>query len=210
MKCDIVLNKDALALNIKKALGDFLKLPGKNDLIIIFLSGHGAKDADGDLYFIPHDGILNDPLNTGIELRWLRKTIGNLGPTQKVLVWLDMCHAGAYGESSSTEKGNKPSAGEIVKALYKGQGTAVMASSTGMESSHEDASFGGGHGAFTWAILEGISGKADADSNGVITVFELQEYVSKRVPELTYPKKQTPLIPELKSFMNFPIVKVKE
>ena len=36
----------------------------------------------------------------------------------------------------------------------------------------------GGHSVFTWALLEGLQGKADLDGNGVITASELGAYVS--------------------------------
>ena len=43
----------------------------------------------------------------------------------------------------------------------------------------------GGHGAFTFALLEGLSGKADRNGNGTVEVRELADYVEERLPEIT-------------------------
>jgi len=42
-----------------------------------------------------------------------------------------------------------------------------------------------GHGVFTYYLLEGLRGKADLDGDGIITVDEAYNYVSKKVPEVT-------------------------
>ncbi len=42
-----------------------------------------------------------------------------------------------------------------------------------------------GHGVFTYYLLEGLRGKADLDRDGIITVDEAYNYVSKKVPEAT-------------------------
>jgi uncharacterized caspase-like protein len=41
------------------------------------------------------------------------------------------------------------------------------------------------HGIFTYFLLEGLRGKADADQDGVVTVDEAYAYVSKHVPQAT-------------------------
>jgi uncharacterized caspase-like protein len=43
----------------------------------------------------------------------------------------------------------------------------------------------GGHGAFTFALLEGLRGKADRNGNGTVEVRELADYVEERLPEIT-------------------------
>jgi uncharacterized caspase-like protein len=41
------------------------------------------------------------------------------------------------------------------------------------------------HGLFTHAVLEGLSGAADADADGYVTLRELSVYIEKTVPELS-------------------------
>ena len=71
-------------------------------------------------------------------------------------------------------------------------GLVVLASSTGKQFSLEDASWG--NGAFTKALVEGLSGQADLKKRGRITHKMLDFYVSDRVDELTK-GKQTPVNP---------------
>src|SRR5439155_8624449 len=52
----------------------------------------------------------------------------------------------------------------------------------------------GGHSVFTWALLQGLDGKADLDGNGVITASELGSYISPIVAQFA---KQTPSVGNL-------------
>jgi uncharacterized caspase-like protein len=54
-----------------------------------------------------------------------------------------------------------------------------------------------GHGAFTFALLDGLSGKADGGSSpdGKITVKKLEAFISDMVPELTRQYRGTPQSP---------------
>jgi len=66
---------------------------------------------------------------------------------------------------------------------YAGKGQrAVLTASNISESSHEDAKWGGGHGVFTYFLLEGLKGKADRNHDGTVTAGELFDYVMEQVP----------------------------
>jgi uncharacterized caspase-like protein len=53
----------------------------------------------------------------------------------------------------------------------------VFTSCEGYEVSRESDKWGGGHGIFTWALLDGLNGKADADNDGIVSLGELLDYV---------------------------------
>ena len=75
----------------------------------------------------------------------------------------------------------------------------VFASSSGSDLSYEDESFGGGHGAFTAALLEGLTGMADSrvgNRDGFNSLREIVIFTSSRVPEMTEGQQQ-PQIPAL-------------
>jgi hypothetical protein len=59
----------------------------------------------------------------------------------------------------------------------------VIASSSGRYSSFEDDNYK--NGVFTYALLEGIGGKADLNNDKHVTIMELKEYLVFRVDELT-------------------------
>ena len=51
--------------------------------------------------------------------------------------------------------------------------------------SQEDQRWGGGHGVFTYDLLEGLNGHADADQDRIVTLGELFEFVRDRVQRET-------------------------
>jgi tetratricopeptide (TPR) repeat protein len=53
------------------------------------------------------------------------------------------------------------------------------------ERSFEDERWGGGHGVFTYSLLEGLRGKAERDPDGMIRIPEVAEYLASRVPNET-------------------------
>jgi len=75
--------------------------------------------------------------------------------------------------------------------LRRGSGATILSSSAGAEYALESSEQQ--NGLFTYAVLEALDGKKDADTNkdGSIQMSELGEYVKKRVSELTN-NKQTP------------------
>jgi uncharacterized caspase-like protein len=66
----------------------------------------------------------------------------------------------------------------------KGQ-RAVITASDISESSFEDAKWGDGHGVFTYYLLRGLKGEADANHDGVVTAGELFNYLERSVRQAT-------------------------
>ena len=64
------------------------------------------------------------------------------------------------------------------------------------------------HGAFTYALIEGIKGKADLIKNNKISMKELDAYVSATVPKITN-GAQHPITNTPDGYVNFPVVIVK-
>ena len=85
-------------------------------------------------------------------------------------------------------------------------GVVVFAASTGQQLSAEDPAWG--NGAFTKALLEGLSGKADYSKRGVVTINALDLYIAERVAELTR-NQQTPTTAKPLTIANFPIAAVR-
>jgi len=136
------------------------------------------------------DNILTD------ALRWtdFEDTVKILKQnTDKVIILADTCHAGALKVStraigSSEELLNALKLFEGVEGFYR------LAASKPGEESVEKETFrlpgeSMGHGAFTYAVLKGILGDADADGDGLVYISELFRYVDKTVPKLTRGKQ---------------------
>jgi hypothetical protein len=202
-------NADATVRNIKLEMNRFLKEASSQDMVIIFLAGHGVVGADQELYFVAHDSIASpSEAYTGLELRDFSDFLERRPPTQKAVFLMDICHAGAFGNASK-QRGGAMTTEDAIKMMEEGTGTVVLASSTGRESSLEDPKWRGGHGAFTAALLDGLEGHADAtegDADGFVSLLELASFVSRQVPKMT-DGAQHPTMPRMENVRDFPVSK---
>lgn len=191
--------------SIRIGMNDFLRQASAEDVIVIFVAGHGVQDNEQRLFLATHEADVQRPY-TGMEVSKFRDFLDARPINQKAVFLMDICHAGTAGP----RRRGRITAEDAVQALAEGTGTIVVASSTGAQSSLEDASFGGGHGAFTAALLEGLKGKADADAgdgNGYVSIQELISYASRRVPQMTQ-GAQHPTVPRMDNVRDFPLGRV--
>lgn len=177
----VLTNEDVTRQTIMEGLTRFLGQAGPDDVAMLFIAGHGVRDlASGSYYFLPHPANADTLLSDGLRmsdfdelLRLVRRNVGS------VIVMLDTCHSGALGIPTK----RMVSADEMAAQVTTGEGFFLLAATKPGEESKEQS--GLGHGAFTFAALEGIRGSADADGDGSLTVSELFAYVARRVPALT-------------------------
>jgi hypothetical protein len=186
---------------VRAALTDFLPKAGPDDLIFIYLAGHGGPDPDApqNLYFVLHDTKLADMPSTALPMTELEDVIARQVRARRVVAFIDTCHsAGLGGEKPTATRGLENNLINLYASkLFKETGHAVITASDVNEVSREDARWGGGHGAFTWALLEGLRGAADIDADRYVTAGELFGYVSGRVRELTRLKQNPQALPDL-------------
>jgi uncharacterized caspase-like protein len=184
----LLLNADGTRENILDAMSRFLGMASYNDLVLIFIAGHGVKDRQtGSYYFVTHDATPDSLMTRG--LLWstfdeAHKRLAN--NVSKVMLWLDTCHAGAMNVAMRGLEAGE----DLSLALRSAEGTYILTASKPGENSEEDESFRlaheqAGHGAFTYSLLDGLAGKADMDGDRSISVSELSSYVAKKVPRLT-------------------------
>jgi uncharacterized caspase-like protein len=82
---------------------------------------------------------------------------------------------------------------EFIEQVYlQARGVAVLASCQATEVSWEDDALG--HGVFSSAVLEGLSGLADRDGKGLVSAQDLNRFVRDRVAKWCRANKkiQTP------------------
>jgi uncharacterized caspase-like protein len=70
---------------------------------------------------------------------------------------------------------------KFFERISKGKGRVIISACSANEISKEDDDLK--HGIFSYYLLEGLKGKADRDSDGIITVGELFSFLSRKVPE---------------------------
>lgn len=169
---------------------------GQGDKLFIYLAGHGdAIDEDQYFFLGPDckpDGDKNNYLVSGaIQLFNLKKKIAN--ETAKgvdVIFIMDACRTNEL-------PGGTPGQNFLNTAISQKKAGEIMMLATGAgQVSLEDASIGNGHGLFTWYLVDGLTGMADAGTTDRrISFSEIQSYVEKNVPSLAlqrFRRKQEP------------------
>ncbi len=184
----LLANEAATTTGVRKALFSFLKSAIREDLVIVYFSGHGAADPDrpNNLYLLTYDTDPNDISGTAFPMDDVKKALANTIEAQRVVVLADACHSGGVANAAGA-KGVR--VGEQNEAMNKywaelsktAPGRIIFTSSDRGEISQESEKWGGGHGIFTWALLEGLRGAADSDKNGVVTVGEAIRYTDEQV-----------------------------
>ncbi|MFO1297061.1 MAG: caspase family protein [Rubrivivax sp.] len=150
------------------------------DTAMLFIAGHGVNDAQGQYFFMPHDAQQHERLlSTGVPQAAIVSTLAQI--RGRTLMFIDTCFAGnALGALHKAPKKTE----RLINDLSASEnGVVVFASSTGQEESLEKESWG--NGAFTKALLEGLSGRADFMRAGRITYAALNLFVSEEVSRLT-------------------------
>jgi hypothetical protein len=179
VKVKTLINEQANAESVRLELNRFVRSATEQDVVVVFLAGHGVLDETNTLYFLTYDAKPDEPF-TGIDMGVVHDILSKRPPRQKAIVMLDICHAGAMGATRGVTVG---ASDDAIRQLSTGAGIKVMTASTAKELSQESAGFGGGHGAFSWAVVEGLRGGA-ADGS-FVTVMSLERYVALRVQTIT-------------------------
>jgi uncharacterized caspase-like protein len=177
----LLTNEQVTRASIFSGIERFLGQAGPDDVAAIFIAGHGVQDrATGSYYFLPHPATAENLLTEGLRmsdfdemLRVLRRNV------RRVVVMLDTCHAGALRLPSRAVL----SADDLATQVSVAEGLFLLAAAKPGEESKEKADLG--HGAFTYALLEGLRGAADGDGDGLMSVSDLFGYVARHVPRLT-------------------------
>ena len=193
----VLTDKAAGRGEILDGLDWILRAATSNDVAMVFLSGHGENDDYGDYYYLPRDFETDKLRRTAIPYYEIKKTVTNIAG--KALLFIDTCHSGnVLGKRRSVADIDR-----IVNELISAEnGVVVFASSTGRQYSLEDSRWN--NGAFTKALVEGLSGQAAYQGGSRITVNMLKVYVAERVKDLTGGiQAATTAIPE--TVPDFPI-----
>lgn len=178
---------------IQEAIGDFFidKMP--DDLLLLYISCHGLKDPDGNLYFAARNTDLRRLSYTSIPAAYIANNI-KASRSRRILVVIDACFSGAFPHEIGFKGTDSVDLAKLGVADASGRGRAILTATSSIEYAFE-----GDHrldrtpspSKFTEIIVRGLqTGAADADNDGVVTVSDLHAYVTKEVADL--PNAQTP------------------
>lgn len=197
-----LFDEEVTVQSMRQTLGTWLrKKAGTNDTVFIYFAGHGAPEpdtgsGDGDgfeKYLLATDADPNDLYSTALPMKEVAEIFARLS-AERVVFIVDSCFSGASGGRTLLAKqGARATLSEhFLERVTEGKGRVILSASRANEVSMEDAKYGGGHGVFTYYLLEGLKGKADYSLDGLVDAEEIYRYVSDKVPAETA-RRQTPV-----------------
>jgi hypothetical protein len=210
-KVKLLNNQDATYQGIRTALFSFLASTQPEDLVFIFLAGHGVQDTvnPDNFYFLAQDSDIQNLGGTAIPMWDLGNVMDYTIRSERILVFADTCHSGAaLDRGGPKDVASLNFFNKYLEVLAKKKGRLVVTASQAHESSLESSKLA--HGVFTNALLAGLGGAADSRPvDGVVTTGELIDFVRQKVPEDTA-GEQHPSYSEQSFDMSLPLAYVKQ
>jgi len=153
---------------------------GKDDFVLLFLVGHGVKDADRKLHFAAtNTKKVGDKLitTTAIAASDVSRWMGGSKAKRQIVI-LNCCFSGAFGDLVPMDEG----AIDVDEAIWA-EGRVVMTSTSSMNYAFERL-IGGELSVYGHYLEEGLrTGAAAATDSDEITIDRLHRYVSRKVQE---------------------------
>jgi hypothetical protein len=182
----ILVNRRAHRVN--QVIEAFFDDRGRDDLLLLYFSGHGVKDEDGKLYFATPDTKRNRLMSTAVSASFINDLMRRTRSRRQVLL-LDCCFSGAFAKGMIAKSGGAVGSSIGTSDYFQGRGRVVLTASDAMQYAFEEDELveeGAVKSIFTSAIVDGIeSWKADRDKDDRISITELYDYVDSYVHERT-------------------------
>jgi hypothetical protein len=182
-----VLNNEP-AQEVRLAIEDFFADRDRSDTLLLHFSGHGMKNAAGELFLAAADTRPSRLASTAVGSDFLSRQMAD-SRAERIVLLLDCCYGGAFPRGMVVRADSEAQVLEAFAAQSEvagGKGRAVVTASSAMEYSFEEGDLtpgsGGTPSVFTSALVEGLeSGEADTDGDGWVGLHELFEFVSNTV-----------------------------
>jgi formylglycine-generating enzyme required for sulfatase activity/uncharacterized caspase-like protein len=161
------------------------------DLLLLYFSGHGVRNEQGQLFLAANDTEISILDATGIPAEFVTRAM-NHSRSQRQLLILDCCNSGAFAHGSKSASGVGKSMGIATAFEGDGYGRVVLTATDATQFAWEGDKVIGDtqKSVFTHFLIEGLKGEADRNGDGRIHVDELYDYAYEQVVRRT--PKQTP------------------
>nr|VFK66181.1 MAG: Uncharacterized protein, contains caspase domain [Candidatus Kentron sp. UNK]VFK71789.1 MAG: Uncharacterized protein, contains caspase domain [Candidatus Kentron sp. UNK] len=190
---NVTLLEDPDRQAMETAIEELFSGRAKDDLALLYFSGHGLKDDAGRLYLAtgstrkkPNGELVRA---TAVSASAVHENMQRSRARRQVVI-LDSCYSGAFpAEYAIKDDGSidipsqfLPRAAPHGANMPGGEGRAILTASTATRYAFQqtDAALS----LYTRFLIQGIeTGEADGNDNGFVTVGELHEYARQRVQE---------------------------
>jgi hypothetical protein len=147
--------------------------------IFVYYSGHGVPDSkSGEAYLVPVDSDINYIRLSGYPLKQLYKNLGELRGNSVTIV-LDACFSG-LSHAGTVTKAASPVYVEVSNP-YTASDTNMVIFSSSKSDEISTWDINNRFGLFTYHFVKGLK-EGDLNGDGLITVQEMEGYLTKAVP----------------------------
>lgn len=124
----------------------------KDDLVLLYFSGHGVIDDSGEFYFASRSTRKDDGKlvpTTALEAQSVHRWMERLGGSQRQVIILDSCFSGAFAKGVKA----KDSGSVNIEQFLGGKGRAILTASTSTQ--YALAQDGMDLSVYTYYLIEG-------------------------------------------------------
>ncbi|TCC55120.1 hypothetical protein E0H73_36630 [Kribbella pittospori] len=164
---------------VGEEIAAFYAASERDDLTLLYFSGHGLKDDNGRLYLAMSTTRRDNLRFSALSVQLVDEALQESRSRQKILI-LDTCYSGAYAVQQYAKADAAIHTGEALG----GRGRTVLTATDSTQYAFEGSTIHGqaSQSVFTRHLVQGLqSGAADLDEDGDITVDELYDYVYRAV-----------------------------
>jgi formylglycine-generating enzyme required for sulfatase activity len=158
----------------------FFSRATRDELLLLYISGHGVKDREGRLYFAATDTSLSLLLSTAISASFIHEVSSN-SRSRRILMILDTCFSGAFAKGIIKSDVQAVNAGEYFSA---GAGRVVITASNAYQYAlaGDSRDMLAQPSLLSRHIIHGLrTGEADTDGDGQVSSEDLIKYVEPRM-----------------------------
>ncbi|OLR93162.1 type VII secretion protein EccCb [Actinokineospora bangkokensis] len=152
---------------------------GVDDHVLLYVSGHGIKNADNQLFFATTDTRQDRPYSTAIPAVLVQQLLRECQARFKAVI-LDCCYSGSFAPGAVTKSGM------AVDVSALGEGTFVITATNALDPAFEDERmvFGNStpYSVFTDVLIAGLAtGAAARPGSDEITADDLYDFLDREL-----------------------------
>lgn len=197
----MLLDSEATFAKMRDSLFVWLQNAIEEDVVTIFFAGHGSPDSPDtpeNLFLLPYDAIYDNIATSGFPMWDIETALKRFIRARKVVIITDACHSGGVGNAFDIARRSKTDTRNVINTGLQNlaavsDGVCVISASSDEQFSQEGRRWGGGHGVFTYFLVNGLKGEADYNRDKRVTLGELIPYVSEQVRRETR-SAQSPMV----------------
>lgn len=181
----LLTNEQATSATLRSALFTFLKKAIEEDLVIFFFSGQGAPEpgSSDNYYLLTHDADPEDLPSSAIPTWDVDTAFKRSIKARRAVLIVDACHVSEIGKGFGSRgmRGSNMINRYLQRLSETGEGRAIFTATQIGQTAVEKRLRGENTGLFTHYLLEALSGAADENRDGIVTLGEAIDYTTNMV-----------------------------